>query len=168
MSRAFVKEPDGDAGPQSLPDRPISPHPNYVRPQGLAALEAAVRSLAADRARVVTAPAAPDRDARLAAIDRDVRYLQARIAGAIVTPPASTPPDRVRFGTRVTVADPDGVLQAFTLVGEDEADADAGRVSWVSPLARAVSGAEVGEDVTWRRPAGDLELVVVRIDWPDD
>ncbi|HOI10879.1 MAG TPA: GreA/GreB family elongation factor [Myxococcota bacterium] len=168
MSRAFVKEPDGDAGPEAAPERPISPHPNYVRPQGLAALEAAVQSLAADRAGVAAAPATPGRDARLAAIDREVRYLQARIAGAIVTPPAAAPPDRVRFGTRVTVADPDGVLQTFTIVGEDEADVGAGRVSWVSPLARAVNGAEIGEDVTWRRPAGDLELVVVRIDWPDD
>ena len=52
--------------------------------------------------------------------------------------------------------------RSYTIVGEDEADPDAGLVSWVSPLAKVLEGARVGEQVVWRRPAGPIELTVVR------
>jgi transcription elongation GreA/GreB family factor len=105
---------------------------------------------------------------RRAAVARDLRWVRARLASAIVVRAADGPRDEVRFGARVTVADEDGVARSFTIVGEDEADAGADRVSWVSPLARAVAGARVGDEVTWRRPAGDRVLTVVRIEVPGD
>ncbi len=74
----------------------------------------------------------------------------------------------MRFGARVTVADEAGGARAFIIVGEDEADAAAGKVSWLSPLARALTGGHVGDAVTWRRPAGDLELEITAIDYSSD
>jgi transcription elongation GreA/GreB family factor len=53
-------------------------------------------------------------------------------------------------------------------VGEDEADAAAGKISWVSPLARTLMGASVGDTVTWKRPAGDLELEIVSIRYGEE
>jgi transcription elongation GreA/GreB family factor len=69
----------------------------------------------------------------------------------------------VGFGATVTVRETSGEHRDYTIVGEDEADPDAGLVSWVSPLARVLEGARVGEQAVWRRPAGSLELTVVAI-----
>ena len=64
--------------------------------------------------------------------------------------------------------DPDGMERIFSIVGEDEADAERGRVSWVSPLARALRGAHVGDSVTWLRPSGNLDLEVDSIEYPEE
>ncbi len=164
MSRAFVKEADGDMVADDAPERPRSAHPNYVTPAGLAELEARRAALAADRA----AYAAKGLEGKpaLAHAERALRYLDARIEDAIVVDPAAQPAGEVRFGARVTVEDEDGETRGFTIVGEDEADAAAGKVSWLSPLARALAGGRVGDVVTWRRPAGDLELEITAIDYP--
>ena len=63
----------------------------------------------------------------------------------------------------MTLEDEDGTRRDYRIVGEDEADPAAGKISWVSPLARAMMGSGLGDLVTWRRPAGDLELEVVGI-----
>lgn len=97
-------------------------------------------------------------------LDRDLRYYAARVDGAILIDPAEQPADHVGFGMTVSVEDPRGEPQRFTIVGEDEADVSASRISYVSPLARALEGARVGEKAHWRRPAGDLELTIVAID----
>ena len=94
MSRAFVRESDADPG--QLPDRPISPHPNFVTRRGLDAMERRVRELEAER------QTARERDdaALRARIERELRYWSARRAGARVVEP--TAGDRVRFGMRWT------------------------------------------------------------------
>ena len=86
MSRAFVKEGDGALDP--LPDLPVSPHPNYVTPTGLAALQARLRETQATLARL---KARPDRLDKLpeAAAERDIRYLEARLRSAILIDPAT-------------------------------------------------------------------------------
>ena len=61
------------------------------------------------------------------------------------------------------VADETGSVVEYVIVGEDEADAQNGKVSWVSPLARALLGARIGDVITWKRPSGDVELDVVSI-----
>lgn len=139
MSRAFVKEPDGGAV-DDLPERPISPHPNFVTPEGLAAIDAELQRLQAE-----LAAAGGDRAAE-ARLRRDLRYWRARRATAEVVPP---PADRseVRFGATATIARDDGRRQTFRIVGEDEADPRKGSVSWVSPLARALAGKSVGDVV---------------------
>lgn len=163
MSRAFVKEGDGDESAGDLPELPISEHPNYVTPRGMGLLRArlddAVRRLAA-----VDADAVGARLER-AHIEREMRWLQARILGAITIAPERQPADRVAFGARVEVVDDDGREYRYRIVGEDEADPELGLISWVSPLARALHGARVGDSVVWKRPAGDLAVEVLAIDY---
>lgn len=160
MSRAFVKEGDGDENAGDLPELPISEHPNYVTPRGMALL----RSRLDDAARRVGALEA---DARLerAHIEREMRWLQARILGAITIAPERQPADRVAFGARVELVDDDGQEYRYRVVGEDEADPEHGLISWVSPLARALHGARVGDSALWKRPAGDLNVEVLAIEY---
>ena len=164
MSRAFVKEPDGDQVADDQPELPQSPHPNYVTPTGLAALEASCTDWKAQQD-------ATDADVlankpHIAQIGREIRYYEERIRRAIVINPAQQPPGEVAFGARVTAEDEDGDTLIFAIVGEDEADVEEGRVSWISPLARALVGSEVGDYVTWKRPAGDLGLEILSIRYP--
>ena len=160
MSRAFVKEGDGALDP--LPDIPISAHPNHVTPRGLASLQA---RLAEAQARLAAAKAREDRLDNLpeAAAERDIRYLEARLRSAIVVDPAGQDLRAVAFGLCVTVRDEAGDEHTYEIVGEDEADASVGRIAPQSPLARALIGAEVGDEVVWRRPAGAMRLEVVGI-----
>jgi transcription elongation GreA/GreB family factor len=163
MSRAFVREADTDASIAELPERPQSPHPNFVTPAGLAQLEA--RLAGQERLRQELLETGDDlaRELPLAQAEREIRYLKGRIEAADVVDPARQPGDRVAFGARVEVLDEDGRRLAYTIVGEDEAEAEHGKVSWISPLARALMDARVGDMVTWRRPSGDAELEVVGI-----
>lgn len=168
VSRAFVKEPDGDETAGELPELPLSPHPNYVTPAGLEALERRRAVLEAEQAALVgqgegDSFAAKPARARVA---RELRYLEARIGAAIPVDPAGQPADRVAFGALIRVEDEDGRQRAFRIVGEDEADPERGKVSWVSPLARAAQDAEVGDLITWRRPSGDRELEILEIGYP--
>lgn len=166
MSRAFVKEPDGDAVADDAPELPQSPHPNYVTTLGLAQIEARFAALEEARRRLRAGGEDLANKLPLAHIERELRWVAGRIECAIRVDPAAQPKDRVCFGARVAVEDEDGVARSFAIVGEDEADAAAGKVSWVSPLARALLGSSVGDIVTWRRPTGDVELEIVAIDYP--
>ncbi len=150
MSRAFVRESDQDAEP--LPERVVSPHPNFVTPGGLRLIEERVRELESAR-RVARGEA--DSSA-LARIERDLRYwTQRRSTARVIEPQASH--DVVRFGMKVTLELDDGSQRAFRLVGEDEADPSQGRVSWVSPLGGALMGAKPGDTVKFQER--DAEIV---------
>lgn len=140
MSRAFVRESDGDDGP--LPERAISPHANFVTPAGLQQIAAQLQLLEAERS---AARASGDRPA-LARVERDLRYWTQRRASARVVEVAGEP-DVVRFGIQVGLRFEDGSERGFRLVGEDEADPARGLVSWVSPIAQALLGHAVGDDV---------------------
>ena len=146
MSRAFVKE-DAE-GPEALPDLPVSPLPNWVTASGLAALRDRLarcqEDLAALRAR-------PDRLDRLpeAAAERDIRYLEARLASAILVEPPEEP-EEVAFGVAVEVEDGEGARRRLRIVGEDEADAGRGWITAQAPLARALMGLRRGEEAEWR------------------
>ena len=168
MSRAFVKEPDGDEVVDSQPELPQSPHPNYLRPQGLAKLKARLATLQQQRCVLAADPDDLLKRTPLAQLQREARYLEARIENAMPVDPAAQPRDRVAFGATVELADEDDKTHRFTIVGEDEADPAAGLVSWVSPLARALDDAAVGDLVVWPRPAGDLELEVLTIRYDTD
>jgi transcription elongation GreA/GreB family factor len=150
MSRAFTRESDDDPG--TLPERPVSSHPNLVTPNGRAAIEAQVRRLESER----TAARAGGDSAQRARIERDLRYFTQRLASARVVTPAAAP-DRVRFGVQVTLRNESGAEQSFRLVGEDEADAARGLLSWVSPLGQALLGHEAGEAVRFQ--SGELEIL---------
>lgn len=163
MSRAFVREDRPDTEP--LPDLPLSPHPNYVTPRGLDQLRARLHAAQADLARL---RAREDRLDRLPerAAERDIRYLEARLASAIPVDPSGQGRAEVAFGLRVTVADAQGREASYEIVGEDEADPAAGLIAPHAPLARALLGARVGDVVEWRRPAGAESLEILRIEAP--
>jgi len=164
MSRSFVKDADESVGVRQ-PDIPLSEHPNYVTPRGLAQLRS---RLIATRERRDALRAAADtlpQQSELTAVERELRWLNARVGSAIEVDLALQPRDRVAFGARVTVDRDDGQAR-YRVVGEDEADVEHGLVSYVSPLAVALLGARVGDEVTWHRPAGDLTLEVIAIDYP--
>lgn len=165
MSRAFVKDDNEDLPSEELPERPVSNEPNYVTPHGLELLRAKVTELAQEHARLKEAAADFDKP-RLAALERDLRYYQARLESAILVDASDRPKEEVHFGATVKAEDEDGNVHEFAIVGEDEADVAAGKVSWLSPLAKALLGARVGDTVTWNRPAGATALEVLEIRYP--
>lgn len=165
MSRAFVKEPDGDVG-DDAPELPVSPHPNRVTPRGLRLLEAE-RDELTERRKELAADESPAHKPELYAVERRLRYLDKRIETAEVQEPEDQPKGAVGFGATVTVLDEEGTEHRFTIVGEDEADPHENRIGWTSPLARALMDSAVGDEVTWRRPRGDTTLEITGIDYAD-
>ena len=161
MSRAFVNEDAGNDRPD-LPERPLPPGPNFVTPRGLAALQTEHTRRQAD---LTALKSRPDRLDKLpeAAAERDLRWLEARLKAAVVIDPAGHALTEGAFGLCVTVVDDAGTDTTYEIVGEDEADAPHHRIAPTSPLARALLGAQVGDVVTWKRPAGPLDLEIVRI-----
>jgi len=153
MSRAFVKE-DDNGGIEPLPDRPVSPHPNIVTAEGLALID---RTLTDLQERHAAALQAEDRAAQ-AAIARDLRYWNTRRASAQVVKPPDTP-GKVAFGTTVTIERDDGRKQTWRIVGEDEADPAHGTLSYVSPVAQALMGKQIGDVVR----AGNSDAAIVGI-----
>jgi transcription elongation GreA/GreB family factor len=159
LSVAFVKEESAETASETqLPERPISPHPNLVTEAGLKALESQL-----EQARQAYDAASKIEDVnerrRQAAIPlRDARYLAERVHTAQVIPdPTSF--EIVAFGSTVTFSRDDGRVQTYRIVGEDEADPKAGSISFVSPVARALTGKAVGDVVG----VGDQELEIIAI-----
>ena len=165
MSRGFVKEDDLEHAGTDLPERPVSQHPNYVTPLGLQLLQQATERLEQERSELFPRKEDPIANQRLAVVERDLRYFERRFEQAMVVNPAEQPADTVLFGATVTVEDEEGETRTFTIVGEDEADIAASKVSWVSPLARALLGHKLGDSVTWVRPAGNQLLEILDINY---
>jgi|TARA_B110000305_G_C19011349_1_gene435037 transcription elongation GreA/GreB family factor len=163
MSRGFVKEDDLEHAGTDLPERQISTHPNYVTPVGLKQLEDEASALDKTRADLVSQKDNEAAKQKLAVADRDLRYLSARLEQAILVEPAEQDKSTVLFGAKVQVKDEDGELLRFHLVGEDEADIAQQKVSYVSPIAKALIGRKVGHTVMWKRPAGAIELEIIEI-----
>ena len=104
---------------------------------------------------------------RLREIDRRVRYLRKRIEDAVVVEPHEQPDhSRGFFGATVTYVNARDEEVTIRIVGEDEAESLKGRISWISPVARALMKAGVGDVVTLRTPAGEDELEVLKISYP--
>jgi transcription elongation GreA/GreB family factor len=101
---------------------------------------------------------AEDDRAAIAHLSRDLRYWVARLASAQLAP-APSGSEMVAFGVRVTIEDPQGERRTYRLVGEDEADPAAWRISWFAPLSRALAGRGVGEVVSG--PRGELEILEI-------
>jgi transcription elongation GreA/GreB family factor len=164
MSRAFTKESTDDLVAGELPERPVPTHPNYVTPRGLEQLQARARELQSAHEKLA-ALTEDDSGAKqkLREVERDQRYFNSQLERAAVVDPAGQPRDEVHFGATVKMVDEDGKEHRFTIVGDDEADVAAGRISWASPLAKAMIGAKVGDTVVWHRPAGDAEVEIAEI-----
>lgn len=158
MSRAFVKEQDADTPPEPLPDIPVPPPPNPVTARGLRLIEAAIADI---QARL---PEAVERDAAEAAeLRRKLRYWTARRTTAQLTrPPGSD--DEVGFGSRVTVRWPGRGDVSMEIVGEDEGDPAAGRVSWRAPTAAVLIGNGTGDRVEASIGGKKVRLAILAVD----
>lgn len=143
MSRAFVKETDGEEIYDDLPDRPIDPRPNLVTPEGFAAIVAEVAHLQTALAEAQSRSARAD----IAELSRDLAYWQSRRASAEIVRTAEDC-QQVRFGHLVELEYDDGRRQAFRIVGIDEADPAKGLLSYLAPLAQAMLGKPVGDSIS--------------------
>ncbi len=166
VSRAFVREPDGDQVVEAPPERRHSDAPNYITPGGLEALRVRVAELDAERRELEAAPERLDRQGDRQRIESELRYLHERVQRAIVVHPPEPPGGDVGIGAEVELIDENDETHRFVIVGEDEVDVGAGRVSWSSPLGRAVLHRRVGDSALWQRPAGDLEVEIVAVCYP--
>jgi transcription elongation factor GreB len=180
MSKAFVKESDSDdeLEQEVAPALPPSGK-NYITPAGYARLEAELRRLVEiERPEVVKtvawAASLGDRSEnadyiygkrRLREIDRRVRFLIKRLEGAEIVNSSGRETDQVFFGATVRVKSAAGE-KTVTIVGVDEVDPAHGRVSWVSPIAKALLKAREGERVTLRTPAGEEKLDILEVTYP--
>ncbi|MSO97471.1 MAG: transcription elongation factor GreB [Rhodospirillaceae bacterium] len=176
MSKAFVKESDADdADLADEPDGLGAGLKNYVTPEGFQKLRDELTQLArVERPKVVEvvswAAGNGDRSEngdyiygkkRLREIDRRMRYLTKRIESATVVDPALQKiRDQVFFGATVTYADLHGHEKTVRIVGIDEANLEAGMVSWVSPIAKSLLKSCEGDSVTLRTPAGEEKIEV--------
>jgi transcription elongation factor GreB len=184
MSRAFTKDAE-EAPPEEIEVEHVHELPagakNYITPEGHRRLEDELKHLVKDeRPKMVEtvswAAGNGDRSEngdyiygkkRLHEIDARIRFLTHRLEIAqVVDPAAQKNRDQVFFGATVTYATPDGREHAVTIVGVDEADADRGKVSWISPVARALLKARVGDTVELKTPAGAERIEVVKIAYP--
>jgi len=165
MSRGFVKEDDLEHAGTDLPERPLSSYPNYVTPIGLKLLQNEAVKLDQLRADLIKRKDDAIAQQELARIDRDLRYLSARLEQAILVEPSKQPKETVLFGAIVEVEDEEGNILKFSIVGEDEADISQHKVSYVSPIAKALIGRKVGDSAVWQRPAGDLMLEIIKINY---
>ena len=183
MNKAFVKETGDEDDEKSLPPTLRLPpgSKNYVTPRGYQALRGELDELLrVERPRIVetVAWAAGNGDRsengdyiygkkRLREIDRRVRFLVGRIDNAeVVDPCARGQCDQIFFGATVTICDADdhdAIEQVWQIVGIDEADASTGRISWVSPLARALLKAREGDVVRFMSPSGMREVEIVSV-----
>lgn len=181
MNKAFVKESDRDDEDEDLPQAQALPAGtrNYMTPQGYERLrDELVHLMNVERPAVVQvvswAASNGDRSEngdylygkkRLREIDRRMRFLTKRLDIAEVVDPAVQPNrDQVFFGATVTYADKAGDEHVITIVGVDEAEPLAGKISWISPVARALIKAREGDTVVLRTPGGveELDILVVR------
>ena len=162
----------------AMPDR----SPRFITPSGMRALRAEYEQLfSAERPKLVEtiswAAGNGDRSEngdyiygrkRLREIDRRLSYLSNVMKQAKVVDPAKQEQrDTVRFGATVDLADEADDRRTLTLVGEDEADATAGQISWAAPIARALVGARVGDERVVRLPSGEKNYEVIAIRYPE-
>jgi len=154
-------------------------NPNYITPDGARRLsEELGRLRSTDRPRIVQevsdAAAQGDRSEnaeyiygkkKLREIDRRMRYLTKRLESAVVVDPKAQKGDKIFFGATVDVIDEEDRRAVYRIVGEDETDGKTGAISWRSPVGHALLGKSVGDVVVVQRPAGAIELEIVKISY---
>lgn len=182
MSKAFTKESDSDSeeiGEQDARQGIPPGSKNYITPAGARRLQDELAKLKhKERPTVVNtvAWAAGNGDRsengdyiygkkRLREIDRRIRFLSKRLEFAEVVDPLKSQCDHVRFGATVTILDEDDKKRTYSIVGVDEVDVAKGRISWASPLARALLKARVGDVVTFESPKGSQDIEVLAIEY---
>ena len=180
MSKAFTKESDSDEDDDlgGLPPLPAGSK-NYMTPKGHRRMQDELRLLVTkerpEMVQVVSwAASNGDRSEngdylygkkRLREIDRRIRFLTRRLENAEVVPTTRTDTDQVFFGATVTYAAPDGREFRVSIVGLDEIDPQKGYVSWISPVARALTKARAGDTVLLHTPEGAQEIDILDVEY---
>ena len=167
MSKAFTREEnDGPDIPDPLPllSTLAAGAKNYITPAGAQKLRDELQQLVeVKRPSLSGSSDDPDAKRYLAKIDQRIMQLEQSLQSAeIVTPPAGQA-DVVRFGATVTVRESDGTETGYRIVGIDEADAERGWVSWMSPIAKALVNRHRGDHVRFRFPSGEETLMIIEI-----
>lgn len=162
MSRAFVKE-DGPEPSEDPPERPVSSAPNYVTRRGLRALESEEERLLAELTAFAGAQPDPEKRRRKRALERDLRYVRARLETAL--PVDAAPQDEVRFGARVTLRREDGAERVVRVVGEDEAAEGGEYAPWTGPFVQALFGLKTGQALAWDAETGPERWTVVSVEY---
>ncbi len=177
MSKAFTREDDAPEEELEVEPRVPEGAKNYITPAGHARLRSELKALVENERpelirTVAWAAANGDRSEnadylygkkRLREIERRIRFLMKRLEAAEVVDPREQDQERVFFGATVTYSDASGRQHTVSIVGTDEVDPARGRVSWVSPVARALLKARERDAVTLKTPAGDERLEVLEI-----
>jgi transcription elongation GreA/GreB family factor len=155
-----------------VPEDPLkrqpSGRPNYVTPGGLEQLKARVDELTALRGELLTKkrPEEP-RGLQLQQAEIDLEYYGGQVKSAKVVDNRGLAADEIRFGASIKVKDRSGAEREYSIVGEDEADAAAGKLNWASPLAAALLGKKQGSSVLLERKGGDIGLEVLSVRYPE-
>lgn len=178
MSKAFTKEPDGEAEDDDVEaEAPKPKGPQYITRAGHERLRAELDSLwRGERPKVTAdvqaAAAQGDRSEnaeyiygkkRLREIDRRIRFLSKRLDVLIIVEPTEEQQGRVFFGAWVTIEDEEGVEATYRIVGADEIDLAKRHISVASPVAKALLGKRVGDTTTVLRPKGPVEVTVLSV-----
>jgi transcription elongation factor GreB len=178
MSKAFTREDDSQAEDTVLPEESSIPGgKNYITPIGADRLRKELKKLKFEERPEVTrtvswAAGNGDRSEngdylygkkRLREIDRRMRFLAKRLEAAEIIDPLLVKVAHIQFGATVTMIFEDGVQKTYAIVGMDEADVNKGKISWMSPLARALMKGNAGDVVTFHAPGGEQEIEIVSV-----
>jgi transcription elongation factor GreB len=166
VSKAFTRESDDVPELPALPRQP-SPLPpgakNYLTREGAARLREELNRLLQDRVQLAASQGDVEAKQQLQIVDQRIDRLQQSLRSAVVVSPPVAPEDRVRFGASVTVREYSGAESRYRIVGVDETDLNRGWISWVSPLAKALLNARLGQRVRFKLPSGEEELEIVEL-----
>jgi len=162
MSRAFVKENDLEHAGIDVPERPISSEKNYVTPNGLMELEKKISNLEDERTKSSLNTDSINKQKKMQ-LERDLRYFINRLESAILVNPQEQDKNKVLFSASVDVENELGEILNFQIVGEDEANVKINKIAYNSPLAKALIGNALGDEVVWIKPSGSEILTIVNI-----
>jgi transcription elongation factor GreB len=166
MSRGFIKEDDQEEVP-IVPQRSYLPEgvPNFVTPAGMDRLSAEKKMLIDERDNLTSTS---ENEKRIAVnfINAKLQLLNDRIAEARIINPKGQPQEEIRFGASVTLKNEgSGKIQIFQIVGVDEADIANGKISFISPLGKALINKKAGDKITLNRDRGETVFEIMEIDY---
>ena len=169
MSKAFTREDDDapDIPDVIAPASALAPGAkNYITPEGAQKLRDELQRLVeVTRPDLAEARDDPDAKRQLARLDQRILQLEESLQSAEIVRPPSGPADVVRFGARVTVRESDGNEASYWIVGVDETDTDENRVSWMSPIAKALLNGKRRERIRFKFPSGEETLEIIDISY---
>lgn len=166
MSKAFTREDDDAPETPALQSFRSALPPgakNYLTPDGARRLQTELDELGKQRTQIADSPGATEKKPDLQSLDQRMQRLRMSLESAVVTPAPPPPWEQVRFGATVTVRNERGEESQYRIVGVDETDVDRGWVSWLSPIAKALLNARLGQQVRFKFPDGETELEITRI-----